>query len=506
MRPSTDTSRSSTDRSVLASNLGGLTADRRHVLTLTGALLAGLAGCVGSEDPDDDGNDTNDGTGDDNGAGTGNGDENDDGFDDHDVPAFPQLDLVTDPDIDDEVLAEQVRGNVAFTLDLVGELRELYPEENLFVSPYSVSVALAMTYAGARGDTAEGMADALQFRVADEDVHAVFGALEAEFARRNEDGEEVEDPYGDSGGDDAADGDDSDDDSDDDLAFQLNTANALWGQEGYDFREEFLDLLEAYYGAGMQLVDFQGDPDQAREVINEWVEEQTNDRIEELLESGDVSELTRLVLTNAIYFLAPWHHDFDPSDTEPGTFTSLDGSETEVDLMYQSEELRYAEIANHQLVELPYANEETSMVVILPAEGEFEAFEEAFSVDRLATMLGATSRPQVDLTLPKFEIESRFSLLEVMENLGMPLAGDFSGINDTGGLEISEIVHQSFVEVDEEGTEAAAATAVVMDESAPADHVEMTVDRPFLFYIRDQPTETPLFWGRVVDGEALQEE
>ncbi|WP_255192860.1 serpin family protein [Natronobeatus ordinarius] len=466
-----------------------MTLDRRTVLALSGALVAGAAGCLGSGD-DDGSNDDDTGSG----ADDGTGRQPDDGFDGYDVPEFPQLDLVTDPDVDEAALAAQVRGNVAFTLALLERLREEEPAENLFVSPYSVSVALAMTYAGARGETAEGMADALRFELEGEELHAAFGALEDEFARRNEDGEEVEQPFDDAG------------DENDGPAFQLNTANALWGQEGYGFREAFLELLEAYYGAGMQLVDFAGDAEAAREEINAWVEAETNDRIEDLLQEGDVSDLTRLVLTNAIYFLAPWRHDFDPAETAPGPFTGLDGEETEVDLMHQTAELRYAEVEGHQLVELPYANRDTSMVVILPAEGEFEAFEERFSVDRLAIMLEEMSQPEVDLTFPKFGIESRFSLLEVMADLGMPLAGDFSGMDDEGGLEIGEIVHQSFVEVDEEGTEAAAATAVVMDESAPADHVEMVVDRPFLFYIRDRPTETPLFWGRVVDGETLQEE
>ena len=465
-----------------------MTTDRRTVLALSGALLAGVAGCLDGGSGDDGSNGEGDGDGTENGA----GDEPGDGaFDGYDVPEFPRLDLVTDPDVDEAALAAQVRGNVAFSLALLERLREESPTENLFVSPYSVSVALAMTYAGARGETAEGMADALRFELEGEDLHAAFGALEDEFARRNEDGEEIDDPHGDS--------------DEDGPAFQLNTANALWGQEGYGFSEEFLELLEAYYGAGMQLVDFAGDAEAAREEINAWVEEQTNDRIEDLLQQGDVSDLTRLVLTTAIYFLAPWEHDFDPAKTAPGPFTGLDGEETEVDLMHQRAELRYAEVEGHQLVELSYANRDTSMVVLLPAEGEFESFEDGFSVDRLAIMLEETTRPEVDLTLPRFGIESRFSLLEVMADLGMPLAGDFSGMDGEGGLEIAEIVHQSFVEVDEEGTEAAAATAVAMDESAPAEHVEMVVDRPFLFYVRDRPTETPLFWGRVVDGETLQE-
>ena len=467
--------------------------DRRRLLALTGAFLAGAAGCMSAEDPDGDSNDTDGSNGTDENGDDGD-DEDEDGFDVHEPPEFPQLDFVTDPDVDDELLAEQVRGNVEFALDLLAELREKEPDGNLFFSPYSVSVALAMTYAGARGETAEEMAEALRYELENEDLHPAFGALEAEFVRRNEDGQDVEDPTGED-----ADG----------PAFEFNTANATWGQEDLEFEEAFLDLLEAYYEAGMRLVDYAGDPEGAREEINEWVAEQTNDLIEELLPEGSISESTRLVLTNAIYFYAMWKYPFDEGDTESGTFTALGGEESEVQMMHQSIEVPYAEIDGHQLVELPYANDDSSMVIVLPAEGEFEAFEEAFSVDRLATMLAETATPEVDLTMPKFEIETQFSLVEAMGALGMEQAfgpgADFSGMTGDAGLFIDDILHEAVVDVDELGTEAAAATAVIMDESAPMDHAEVVVDRPFLFYVRDRPTETPLFFGRVVDGETLQE-
>lgn len=483
-----------------------MTTDRRAVLALTGALLAGAAGCTsdggtgalngnGTADPGD-------------GGGDGTGGETDGAFDDieHD---FPQVDPVTDPAVDEATLARQVRGNVEFSLALLEHLRDEQPGENLFFSPYSVSVALAMTHAGARGATADEMAAALRYELEGEGLHAAFGALEDEFERRNEDGAEVETP-------DRMDEDeatDTDGENEDELGFQLSSANSVWAEESYPFDEAYFELLEAYYGAGERLVDFSGSPEEARREINDWVEARTNDRIEDLLPEGSIDSATRLVLTNAVYFLAAWEHDFDPVDTEPATFTGLDGTETEVELMHQSAELRYAEVDGHQLVELPYANGDTSMVVILPAEGEFEAFEESFSGDRLGAMLEETGRPLVELALPKFGIESKFSLVETMRAMGMERAfdgaeADFSGMveGDDGGLFVSDIVHQSFVEVDEEGTEAAAATAVMVAQSAPADHVEMTVDRPFLFYVRDRPTETPLFVGRVVDGETLQDD
>ncbi len=472
----------------------GPTTDRRQLLALTGAFLAGAAGCMGTESGDDS-SETDAGSGetdtDDSQGATD--DESGGGFEEYATPEFPQLDPVTDPDIDDDRLATQARGNVTFALNLLDELRSKRPEENIFYSPYSVSVALAMTYAGARGETADEMAQALHYDLEDEALHPAFGALEGEFDRRNEDGQDVEETA---------------DDADAGPAFELNTANALWGQEGLDFEEGFLDVLEASYEAGLRVVDYAGDPEGAREEINEWVAEETEDLIEELLEETMITTNTRLVLTNAIYFHAMWKYPFNERHTQSGTFTALDGEEHEVQLMTQSIEVPYAEIDGHQLVELPYANDDSSMVIVLPAAGTFEEFEAAFSTDRLATMLAETSVPEVDLTMPKFEIDSEFSLLEPMSDLGMKKPfdsrADFSGMTGGADLSIDDIIHEAVVEVDELGTEAAAATAVDMVEDGPSDHAEMVVDRPFLFYIRDRPTETPLFVGRVIDGETLQ--
>jgi serpin B len=473
-----------------------MTFRRRETLALTGVFLAGLAGCAGSDDSQTT-TTTRETVVDD--PTTAKPEETTtqgaSSFEDFDAPPFPQIDPVTDPEIPENLLADQIRGNVEFSLDLLSVLREDRSNENLFVSPYSISVALAMTYAGARGNTAEEMADALNFVLEQEDLHPAFGSLEAEFERRNEDGTEASGP-----------GQTEEGEEDAGPAFEFNTANAVWGQEDYPFREDFFELLDAYYGAGLNLVDFEGDPEAARQQINEWVAEQTEDRIEDLLPQGSIDATTRLVLTNAIYFTARWKYPFDEEDTEPRQFTALDGTMTEVPTMHQSTKFQYAEIDGHQLVELPYANEQTSMVVLLPAEGEFEAFEEALTVDRLAIMLEQASTAEVELALPKFEIESALGLVEAMQALGMEDAftgaADFSGMVEGGGLFVDDIVHQSFVEVDELGTEAAAATAVIMTETAAPKRVEMTVDRPFLFYIRDRPTETPLFFGRVTDVSA----
>ncbi|WP_049928654.1 serpin family protein [Halopiger goleimassiliensis] len=494
-----------------------MTADRRTVLALSGAILAGVAGCTS------DGDTTDDGTGDpgNGGNGPGNGDagNGDAGEEWDDAPAFPEIDPVTEPAIETGRLARQVRGNVAFSLALLARLREEEPDANLFFSPYSVSVALAMTYAGADSETADEMREALRYELGGEDLHTAFGALEDEFERRNEDGEATRASDGERT-ESASDGEEveppewaEEDGEEDDLGFQFSSANALWAEERYPFDDDYFALLERYYGAGEHTVDFRGDPEGARREINDWVEERTNDRIEDLLSEDTIDERTRLVLTNAVYFLAAWEHDFDPAATAPEPFTSLDGTETEVEMMHQIEEFPYAEVDGHQLVELPYANGDTSMVVLLPAEGEFERFEESFSVDRLATMLEAASPREVDLGLPTFGIESEFSLVETMQSLGMERA--FTEAADLGDmvegdheeLYVDDVVHQSFLEVDEEGTEAAAATAVVVSTTAAmtGETVEMTVDRPFLFYVRDRPTETPLFLGRVVDGGTLQD-
>ncbi len=463
---------------------------RRETLALTGAFLAGLAGCAGDEpraettatsettDRPDPTDTTTEPT----------------GFDDFEAPAFPDPDFATDPDLDEDLLADQLRGNVAFGLDL---LRVLGDREggNVFASPYSVSVALAMTYAGARGTTREEMAGALDFELDGERLHAAFAALEAEFARRNEDGTDaaVRTATGEADGEDAG------------PAFELTAANSAWGQEGFPFGEAFLDLLDAYYGAGLRLADFTGDPEAARERINGWVADRTNDRIEDLLPRGSIDTATRLVLTNAVYFSARWAMPFSEDETEPRPFTALDGSTADVPTMRQELKTRYAEIEGHQLVELDYANGDTSMVVVLPAEGAFEAFESSLTVDRLAIMVEQASRAQVTLSLPKFEFETGVSLVETLRELGMDEAftprADLSGMSDDRDLFVDDVFHQSFVSVDERGTEAAAATAAVIAETALSDRVEMTVDRPFLFYIRDKPTETPLFVGRVTEIE-----
>ena len=381
--------------------------------------------------------------------------------------------------------------NRAFAWDLYQALRG--QEGNLFLSPYSISVALAMTHAGARGETEAQMAEALHFALPQERLHPTFNGLDLELVKRGE-GAEARAALGVEG-----------------EGFRLNIANALWGQTGYPFLPEFLDLLGRNYGAGMRLLDFMADAEAARVTINDWVSDKTEERIKDLIPPGLLSSGTRLVLTNAIYFNAAWANQFTEHLTADGPFHLLDDSAlgsasvVTVPFMRQTEGFGYAQGDGYQLVELPYAGHELSMVILLPDEGGFQSVEESLDAATVDAMLDALSYEQLELTLPRFEFEAEFSLAQVLADLGMPLAftgdADFSGMTGDKSLFISAVVHKAFVAVDEEGTEAAAATAVVMAESAIAieDPVEVKVDRPFLFLIRDIQTGTVLFVGRVMD-------
>jgi len=377
---------------------------------------------------------------------------------------------------------ELAAGNSAFAFDLYQMLRQ-EGQGNLFYSPYSISAALAMTYAGARGETEQEMAGTLHFTLPQEQLHPAFNTLDIKLSSRGEGAGED--------------------------AFQLNIANAIWGQEGYEFLPAFLETLAENYGAGMRTLDFVQETEQARQAINDWVAEQTAGKIEDLIPPGLLSPLVRLVLTNAIYFNGKWVLPFEANDTQDEAFHLLDGSTVEVPMMSQTEAFRYAEGDGIQAVELPYRDSSLSMVLVLPEEGRFEEVEATLSADLVSSLVADLASERVQLSVPKFKFESEFNLSDVMMEMGMPSAfgagdsggADFSGMTGDRALAISAVVHKAFVAVDEEGTEAAAATAVVMLESAMVmeDAVVMRLDRPFLFLIRDGETGTVLFVGRVMD-------
>jgi serpin B len=385
------------------------------------------------------------------------------------------------PNVSTNDQTELSAGNAAFALDLYHVLDE---DGNLFYSPYSISLALAMTYAGARGETAAQMADVLHYTLPSERLHPAFNALDQELNSRKEAGGEGADGKG----------------------FRFHIVNDVWGERDYVFLEEYLDLLAENYGAGLRLMDFRTKTEESRQEINDYIARQTEDRIKDLLPRGSIDPSTRLVLTNAIYFNAAWRFKFSETGTSDAPFFLLDGSETTVPQMKMPEakSLAYVDGDGYQAVALPYENVPISMLLLVPDAGQFAEFEQMLDTDRLSALMGEMSYNAVRVNMPKFEIEGEFGLVETLQEMGIEdafnaSAADFSGMDGTRNLFVSDVIHKSFVKVDEAGTEAAAATAVVMVESsAPMETIEMTIDRPFIFLIRDEPTGAILFMGRVV--------
>ena len=385
----------------------------------------------------------------------------------------------TDPDVSAEDVGNVVDGNTAFVFELFHEIVE--GDKNLFFSPYSISSALAMAYAGARGTTETEMEATLHFGLGQTVIHPAFNRLDLELNGRGD----LSPPYEGEG-------------------FQLNVVNAVWGQEDHVFLSDYLDTLAVNYGAGLRLLDFLSDPESSRLTINDWLSDQTNERIQDLLPAGSVDVDTRLVLTNAIYFNAPWLEPFNEERTEIGTFTLLDGEPVETPMMHQQTRFGYAEWDHGRAVELLYNGAELSMVVLLPDVGQFQTFVDELNATQYEEIVKSLTKREVDLRFPKFEFDYDASLVDALAALGMttafqPLAADFSGIDGTKALFISDVLHKAFVSVDEEGTEAAAATAVLfLGTGMPEPPVTVTVDRPFLFVIRDIPTGTVLFVSQVV--------
>ena len=376
-------------------------------------------------------------------------------------------------------LAALVDGNNAFAFDLYSALKG--EQGNLFYSPYSISQALAMTYAGARDTTEKEMAGTLHFTLPQDRLHPAFNSLDQQLKARGQ-GAKGKDGKG----------------------FRLNIVNAIWGQAGYSFLADYLDLLAQNYGAGLRTLDFRTAPESSRQTINKWVEDQTEQRIKDFIPAGAIDRLTRLVLTNAIYFNAAWANNFEKSMTQPAPFRLLEGQIVDVPMMRQTERLGYAAGDGYQAVSLPYDGRELEMVVLLPDAGMFAEFEKSLDADKAGLIIKAIVPKQVALSLPRFKFESEFSLGDALSNMGMPTAfssqADFSGMTGNLDLSISKVIHKAFVGVDELGTEAAAATAVIMRATAmPATPLEVTVDRPFIFLIRDIQTGSVIFVGRVIN-------
>ncbi|UCE59787.1 MAG: serpin family protein [Phycisphaerales bacterium] len=365
-----------------------------------------------------------------------------------------------------------VAGNTEFALDLYARLGS--EDGNLFLSPYSISTALAMTYAGARGNTATQMAQVLHYPLDQQRLHPVLAELESSIKA-------------------AGDG----------SHCTLHLANALWGQQRYGFLDEFLALNQTHYGAGFREVDFVRDPEQARQTINKWVAQQTQQIIKELLQKGNLDPQDVLVLTNAIYFKGDWASRFDRKLTREAPFRISNSDQIVVPMMSQSGQFPFASHDHLDVLELPYEGDRLSMVILLPKQvGGLAAVEDSLSVENVRRWLGSLRQQDVRVSLPRLKLDFRVELSKTLEAMGMADAfsgrrADFSGMTGRRDLFIAMVIHQAYVDVNEEGTEAAAATAVKMKRSSLG--VTFVADHPFLFLIRDKHTGSILFMGRLVN-------
>ena len=359
-----------------------------------------------------------------------------------------------------------VRSQNALTLNLMAALRADSPDQNLAVGGYTVHQVLGMLYAGARGRTAEDLARVLQWPQPPERFHATMNALDLELRSRGDD-------------------------------VTLALASRIWAQRGLPVRPEFLDLVTRHYGAPLAITDFATDAERARAEVNDWVNRATAEKIPELFPAGTIHGQTVLVLVNALYLKAPWKYRFETRSTSPQPFTLLDGTPVMVDTMHYDEFLPSARGVDWQAVELPYRGDELSMVVIVPRS--LREFEARLTLEQLTAVLDQLKHGGIHLSLPRWTFSFHTSLVKALRGLGLDSlfdGADLSGITDGGGLSVEHVEHEVFVKVDEEGTEAAAATGAAI----PASHgPSVSVNRPFLFVIRDRLTGAILFLGRVTN-------
>jgi serpin B len=380
------------------------------------------------------------------------------------------LDLLDDSQTTESGVATVVAANNEFAIDFYKEVTAT-ESGNVFFSPWSLESALAMTYEGAKGQTAEEMASVLKIP---EELSVRGPAFARLFNQINAPSKE----------------------------YMLSTANALWVEKTYNLLESFTDTVSSYYGGGANDVDFKNDADAARLIINAWVEEKTYDKIKDLIPPGMVDSMTRLVLTNAVYFKGDWKTQFDPKDTRDAEFRKAPDETVTVDMMYLKEsEFKHLKTDDVQLLEMPYSGDELSMVILLPTSDSVEGLEEGLTAEGLKSMRSQARETEIPVYLPKFKFKTKYFLSEQLSKMGMPLAftgtADFSGMSGVRDLFISEVIHQAYVDVNEEGTEAAAATAVVMKLTAVMDPLEFRADHPFIFMI--MKGDQILFMGRVTD-------
>jgi serpin B len=345
---------------------------------------------------------------------------------------------------------------------------------NVFYSPFSISTALAMTYEGANGTTADEMKKVLH--LPSENRQASFAKVINEINAGSKD-------------------------------YQLSTANALWAQKDFTFLDSYFNLVNNYYGGNVTNLDFKTDSENSRQTINNWVEEQTNNKIKDLIPQGVLNELTRLVLTNAIYFKGKWVMQFDEKNTKDADFKTDSGAVQAKMMELEDERFNYGESDNMQIIELPYNGNDTSMIIILPKEN-LTSIEASLNLENLELWKSSMFNQKVNIFIPKFKFETKYMMKPMLIEMGMPEAfsdnADFSGMTGKKDLKISQVIHQAYVDVNEEGTEAAAATAVVFEVTAinPGSIKVFRADHPFIFIIQQKDSGNILFMGRVENPNA----
>jgi serpin B len=395
----------------------------------------------------------------------------------------PAVEGTASPDDVAESISNVTDGNNRFALDLYRQISSdpAYAGSNIFFSPYSISSALAITYEGARGTTTDEIMSVLNLPADDTVRREGFAALNAALNRGSGN-------------------------------YTLRIANALWAEENYRFLPDYIEAAERWYGANVTNLDFVSDAEGSRETINRWVEEKTEDRIRDLLPPGSIDSITRLVITNAIYFKGDWVREFNPDETTDEEFRVSPEKTVTVPMMHRTDEeaiYPYTETDTLQVLEMPYAHgNETriSMIVLLPKDGNLTALEETLDADTIAELRNSLVEQRVRVVFPKFRLETGYTLSQILADMGMPAVfsadADLSGMDGTDMLFVNEVYHKAFVDVNEEGTEAAAATGVVVSlKGAPGGDTTpvFRADHPFVFLIVEKDNGTILFAGRVVN-------
>ena len=360
-----------------------------------------------------------------------------------------------------------------FAIDLYKKI-STESSENIFFSPLSISMALGMTYAGAQGETKVEMSNVLNFPLEDKPLHALFGKLQSELMGQESKGVEI------------------------------SIANQLWADAHYRFKWRYLCNVRKFYNAPVKRMKFRSQPNECRLEINKWVEDKTNDRIVDLLPEGSISDMTALVLTNAIYFKGKWADEFEAEYTEEAVFKTLNGETVTCQMMNKQDKYHLYQGNNIKLLELPYQGNSFSMLVLLPDEGiSISQIEKELTLDRLNHHISIMTQSDVRVSLPKFKFDSEYELKPILADMGMPIPfsnkADFTRMSSKPDLKIDEVFHKAFVEVSEEGTEAAAATAVVIVRKSVSIPVDFVANRPFMFFIRHNESENILFMGRVTN-------